>query len=152
VQNPPAAGDVVPKTGLEPVINQKNYAADAAPSDPPTGELVLIPSSLPAVAEITAREVLAAWIDVFRANDASPTKQQIGQVGRESKALLLAGNPPERVLIAARSAAGKGFATVQSEYGRLAARSSGSDLRQATTDMRVRQAAKLIDLYPEEHA
>ncbi|MGH3779976.1 MAG: helix-turn-helix domain-containing protein [Pseudonocardiaceae bacterium] len=74
----------------------------------------------------SARDVVAAWVDAFKANGVKPSQQRIKQVGREAKALIEAGNPVAGVVAAARSAASRGFATVDQEFSLLAARASGN--------------------------
>lgn len=74
--------------------------------------------------EINAATVVAAWVDASRANDAEPSKAQIGQVGKAAKELL-AKNDPNLVLKAAKEAGGKGYASIDRELTALAARQSG---------------------------
>lgn len=100
--------------------------------------------------QINGGDAVAAWCESYSTHhDAKPTSQQTGQVGREANALLKAGNPPERVLIACRSAGARGFATVQREYGNLAARNTRPQQR-ATTDVRVEAGLALADKYDRQ--
>lgn len=98
----------------------------------------------------TAQDATAAWVEAFEErHDAKPTKQQRGQAARESRALIEAGNPVDRVVLAARLAGAQGFATVQREYRNLAARQPTAAQRPSTTDQRVQGALALAQMYEE---
>lgn len=79
-----------------------------------------------ATSEINSGHVVAAWAETFTETGNRPTKQQRGQVGREAKELLEAGNDPHRVLAAARELGRKGRATLVAE---LAIQSTQTDPR-----------------------
>lgn len=70
---------------------------------------------------VSAQDVVAVWVDACTANGVSPSKSQVGQVGKMAKELL-ASNEPMRVLEAARAAASKGFASIDRELTTLAGR------------------------------
>ena len=100
----------------------------------------------------TARDAVAAWHDAYVAtHDGKPTKRIYGQVGREAKALIEAGNPPHRVVLAARSAGSRGFPTLETEYRMLSARHR-APIRESTTDQRVAAALALAERYEREEA
>lgn len=80
--------------------DQSLFGGDQLPAEPPT---------------VTAQTVTAAWVDANRANGYSPAKSRIAQVSRMAKELLAAGNDPDRVLAAARSAGSKGWYTIDTE-------------------------------------
>jgi hypothetical protein len=71
---------------------------------------------------LSAQDIVGAWIDVQTANGISPSKSQIGQVAKMAKELLLK-NDHQRVLAAARSAAAKGFSTIDRELTAMAGQS-----------------------------
>lgn len=129
----------------EPTTSTTTADADASAA----GELVLVEAAFaPVVEKPNAQATTKAWIDTYRVECAAePTRQQISQVGRESRALLDAGNDPARVQAAVRSAAARGYATVTREFTSLAARQRG---RPSTTDQRVSAALALAESYPEE--
>ncbi|WP_143467246.1 HNH endonuclease [Lentzea kentuckyensis] len=79
---------------------------------------------------INAGTIAAAWVDANRANGVNPSRAQVGQVARTAKELLDAGNPPTRVLEAARRAGAKGFTPIDRELTATAARAVVADLRQ----------------------
>lgn len=107
-----------------------------------------------------AGDATAAWIDGYgETHDAKPTARQIGQAARESRQLLEAGNPPERVVHAARCAGGRGLATVEKEYNALAKRrdvaqpaAHAAPPRESTTDARVRAGLALAAKYADQEA
>jgi hypothetical protein len=122
-----------------------------------SAELALVPSpAAPLVpASITGRDATAAWHDAFtQHHDANPTKRQVSQAARESKALLDAGNPPDRVVYAARTAGARGFATVEREYRDLASRHTHpappTRNRPSTADDRVAAGLALAEKYAQE--
>lgn len=75
----------------------------------------------------TAQTITAEWIDAYRRNGVSPTKSLIGQAARVVKELLDGGTDPKQVLEAARSAGGKGFATIDREIGVMLAAQRNRD-------------------------
>lgn len=127
--------------------------APAAPRDDRAGtQLSVIPGGqVQRQVPLTARDAVKAWHDAYTAtHDAKPTERAVKQAGREAKALLDAGNPPDRVLATARSAGARGFATLEREYGHLASRGntgSAAPRRESTTDARVRAGLELADKY-----
>lgn len=134
----------------------RDHASAAAAPATNGAELALIPPPSSAVAttpKVTGRDVASAWVDTYRTSvGAEPTRHQIGQVARESKALLEAGNRADRVLYAARSVASRGKALVTAEFADLSAAARGRStarpaVRRSTTDERVSQGADLIAYY-----
>lgn len=117
--------------------------APAVPGDDRPGtQLSVIPGGqIQRQVPLTARDAVKAWHDAYtETHDAKPTDRAVKQAGREAKALIDAGNPPERVLSAARSAGARGFATLEREYGQLSSRGNAvpaSPPRPSTTDQRV---------------
>jgi hypothetical protein len=109
---------------------------------------------------LTSQDAVAAWCDGFaETHDANPTREQTGQVGRESASLIKAGNPPERVVHAARTAGARGFATIRREYDALAKRrdavhptAHATPPRESTTDARVRAGLALAAKYEAQEA
>lgn len=99
-----------------------------SPEGSPTPVTTTTPSTAPIESLRDSREVLSAqdivgaWIDVQTANGISPSKAQIGQVAKMAKELL-GKNDHQRVLAAARSAAAKGFATIDRELTAMAGQS-----------------------------
>jgi len=77
---------------------------------------------------ITAQTVVAAWVDACRDTGVTPSKGQVGQVGKLARELLAA-NDPAAVLAAAVDAGGKGFATIDRELTARAARVAVADTR-----------------------
>lgn len=124
-----------------------------APAPPARAELALVHPAPNTPVVVTGRDVVAAWVDTYRGTvGAEPTKQQIGQVGREAKQLLDAGNRPDRVIYAARSIASRGKALVTAEFADLSAAARGRNTarpapRRSTTDDRVQQGLDLVAHY-----
>lgn len=72
---------------------------------------------------INAGTITAVWVEAFRAaTDRPPSTSMRNQAGREAKRLLDDGADPPLVVEAATLAGQKGFATLEREYGPLAAR------------------------------
>lgn len=113
-RNPTRAGGVVPKTGKEPSAKADRRRR----ADPEQGELI---EGLPNPIRIHAGDVTAAWCDAYRAARPGkiPTPQLKGQVSREARQLIEAGNDPAAVRTAAAQAGTKGFATVQREFSQM---------------------------------
>lgn len=129
-------------------ISDSSVDPSVIPPAPPrrAAELALVPAASLVAPTPTAQQAVAAWVDAYTANhDAKPTVRAIKQAGSEAKALIAAGNPPERVLRAAHSAGARGYATVEREYRDLAARSQPPNARPrpSTTDQRTAQAQAL---------
>lgn len=70
---------------------------------------------------ITARSVVAAWVDANRENGADPSRAQIGQVAKLAGELLTR-NDPGMVLAAAKSSGAKGYPQIDRELTVLAGR------------------------------
>lgn len=112
------------------------------------------------LAQANAGHAVAAWCEGYAdTHDAKPTARQIGQVGRESRQLFEAGNPPERVVYAARCAGGRGLATIEKEYNALAKRrdvpqpaAHPAPARPSTTDSRVAAGIALAAKYAQQEA
>lgn len=112
------------------------------------------------LAQANAGHAVAAWCDAYaETHDAKPTARLIGQVGRESRQLFEAGNPPERVVHAARLAGARGLATVEKEYNALAKRrdvaqppAHATAPRPSTTDARVNAGLALAAKYAQQEA
>lgn len=99
-------------------------AQQLAPSTytPNSGTDSLRSSGAAAPPTITAGTITAAWVEAYEAHtDTKASGGLRGQVGREAKRLLDDGADPELVLQAARDVAEKGRATLEREYGPLAA-------------------------------
>lgn len=71
---------------------------------------------------------VAGWVDDYRDGHGGtePTEHKRGQAAREIRALIVAGNPPDRVLHAARSAGRAGYATVEQQLARMTSTNGGS--------------------------
>lgn len=139
----------------DPSVDPSGTTAPRASRTAPGAQLAIVQPTKVAIANVNQGHLVAAWVEGFtEAHDAEPTSRQKGQAARECGALLRAGNPPERVLAAARSAGQRGFATVEREYADLSSRRGAgpSRPRQSTTDARVKAAADLASQYPEESA
>lgn len=91
---------------------------------PPLGDNAPARSKPATGDKITARDVVATWVDACRGNGTEPSKAQIGQVGRTAKELL-AHNEPQRVLNAAHVAGAKGYSTIDRELTAIAGRANG---------------------------
>lgn len=109
------------------------------------------------LAELNAGDAVGAWVDGYVAtHDAKPTSRQIGQVGRESRQLLEAGNPPARVVAAAKAAGERGFPMVERQYRDMSQRTGSAAppvaARPSTTDIRVGAALALAAKYAEQEA
>lgn len=172
VENPPTAGPVVvPTRGGTRGGSATTSAADASGDD--QAELFEVDRPAPVkaaralavierkeLAQANAGDATAAWVDGYgETHDAKPTARQIGQAARESRQLLEAGNPPERVLYAARMAGGRGLATVEREYNALAKRRDvaqpaphAAPARPSTTDARVAAGIALAAKYAQQEA
>ncbi len=99
---------------------------------------------------VTARDAVKVWHDAYtETHDGKPTERAIKQVGRESKALIDAGNAADTVLAAARSAGARGLATVEREHGHLGSRPTAKAAapRQSTTQARVNAGLELVAKY-----
>lgn len=143
-----ARGDIQGQHGVTPTSPepkeeptpepQANLDTDVSTNAAASGELMLPglpaapskargkakPRSKPRLDEPNAQQVTAAWVDAYRTVTGSqPTRSKIGQASRTAKELLDAGNPVDRVLIAARAAAGRGLATIDRELADLTTRS-----------------------------
>lgn len=72
----------------------------------------------PAEPEFSAGQVVATYVDAFRAHSggADPTKRVIAQVGREAKKLLDEGRAPAEVVAAAEALAGTPYATLERQF------------------------------------
>jgi DNA-binding Lrp family transcriptional regulator len=166
-ENPPAAGDVVLRTktekrepGTTPAAaasadeQAELFEVDAAPVK--AGRSLAV-AERKELAQANAGTAVAAWCDAYgETHDAKPTSRQTGQVARESRQLLEAGNPPERVVFAARSAGRRGFATVGTEYNNLSKRRDvpqpDAPPRPSTTDARVNAGLALAAKYAQQEA
>lgn len=162
--NPAGAGPVVLRTNTrtrEPGTTSAAAAsadeqAELFPADPvpppvKAGRSVVV-AERKELAQANAGDAVAAWCDAFSAShDAKPTSRQIGQVGREARQLLEAGNPPERVMVAAKAAGECGFPTVERQYRDLASRRPGpaGPARPSTTDQRTAAAQSLKARFPK---
>lgn len=71
---------------------------------------------------------VAGWVDDYRDGHGGtePTEHKRGQAAREIRALIVAGNPPDRVLHAARSAGRAGYATVEQQLARMTSTNGAS--------------------------
>lgn len=69
--------------------------------------------------DVGTQRIVRAWVDAYREAGIEPTANKRGQAAREIKALLVAGNDPERVMAAAVAAARAGFATIEQQLARL---------------------------------
>lgn len=125
----------------------------------PGVQLAVIQGGADLVPTDTAQTATAAWCDAFAEHhDAKPTQQQRGQAARESRELIDAGNPPDRVVLAARSAGARGFSTIRREYGELSKRRDVAQPvahgvpREPTTDARVRAGLALAAKYEAQEA
>jgi hypothetical protein len=87
-------------------------AADASSDADQTGFALSLVDPLPVV---TAHDVVAAWAEGFATTGNKPVPRLRGQVSSEAKALLEAGNDPDRVIAAARALGAKGRATLVTE-------------------------------------
>ena len=67
---------------------------------------------------VTARTVTAVWVEAFRETrpGVRETRSQRGQVSREARELLEAGNDPQRVLQVAKVAAIHGWSTLKRQF------------------------------------
>lgn len=169
-QNPPAAAPVVLRTKWEQEVVS---TSDASASAEDQGELFDVDRPPPVkaaralavierkeLAQANAGDATAAWCDGYgETHDAKPTARQIGQAAREARQLLEAGNPPERVVYAARMAGGRGLATVEREYNALAKRrdvaqpaAHAAPARPSTTDSRVAAGIALAEKYARQEA
>jgi len=83
---------------------------------------------------VTAGDVVAAWAEGFSATGNQPVRQQRGQVGKEARELLDAGNDPQRVLTAARVLGTKGRATLVAELAIQSQQQPRSVYRPAAMD------------------
>jgi hypothetical protein len=161
-KNPSAAAPVVLRTKTR--TREPGTTSDAAASADEQAELFPVNTPAPVkagrsiavaerkdLAQANAGDAVAAWCDAFNAaHDAKPTARQIGQVGRESRQLLEAGNPPERVMVAAKAAGERGFPTVERQYRDLASRRPAGPLRPSTTDARVNAGLALAAKYAQQ--
>lgn len=166
-RNPPADAPVVLRTKRE----QDGGSTSAADASADNNQPELFPVDKPApvkagrslavakrkeLAQANAGDATAAWCDAYAAtHDAKPTARQIGQVSRECRLLLEAGNPPDRVVRAAGSAGSRGLATVEREYNALAKRrdvpqpaAHAPAPRPSTTDQRTAAAQSLKAQFP----
>lgn len=120
--HPAVQGDVHPSIQGDP-----HPSVQGPVQDPSTPFSFLLPplSSLQAPDEglrpsvpdsaVTAQTVVGSWVDAVKAaTGASPSRGQIGQVGKLAKELLEK-NDPQRVVAAAEAAGRKGFATIDRE-------------------------------------
>jgi hypothetical protein len=126
-----------------------------APASKPSRALAV--ADRKAVAELNAGDAVGAWVDGYVAtHDAKPTSRQIGQVGRESRQLLEAGNPPARVVAAAKAAGERGFPMVERQYRDMSQRTGAAAppaaARPSTTDIRVGAALALAAKYADQEA
>jgi hypothetical protein len=62
-----------------------------------------------------AGDVVAAWVDAYRTTGAEPPGYRCGQVGKEAKALLAAGNSVERLIESAKTAGRQGWWSLERE-------------------------------------
>jgi len=164
--NSAAAADVVLRTRTSTREPGSTTAAHASAEEqaelfevdqppPVKASRQLVAAERKAVAEVNAGTATAAWCDGYaETHDAKPTVRHTGQVSRESRLLLEAGNPPDRVLVAARSAGRRGMATVEREYSALAKRcdvqqpaAHAPAPRPSTTDARVAEGLALAAKY-----
>lgn len=160
-RNPTRAGDVVPTTSHEPVIEPTTTKTAVAvrgkkrPDD--GGNLALIEAPVLAVQSIHSGNAVQVWVDAYRA--AHPgvreTAQQKGQVSREFRQLQEAGNDSLRILRAVQAAGEKGFATISREFSLLASgrtNGNGHAVRASTTENRVGVALALAETLRAEEA
>lgn len=109
--------------------------------------------------EITARDVVAKWVDVYReAFGEEPIRQRVGQVAREAKEMLAAGRDPRKVMYAAKSAAIGGYPSVATEYDKLVKQHQGrhesrtSGPRQSATGVAMSEvSASIAAVYGTPH-
>lgn len=162
-ENPPTDGPVVLRTdggtrgGTTPAAAASEPADVAlfdAPTPPAKPSRQLAVAERKEVAAFNAGHAVAAWVEGYTAtHDAKPTVRQTGQVGRESRQLIEAGNPPERVVAAAKVAGERGLPTVERQYRDMASRRPGAAVgqqRPSTTDARVAAGMALVAKYDQE--
>lgn len=166
-ENSAAAADVVLRTRTGTREPGKDAAASASAdalfdvADPApvkaARELAVIGRK--ELAQANAGTAVAAWVDAYKAkHDAVPVPRLIGQVGRECRELIEAGNPPNRVVYAAGLAGERGFATVAREYNALAKRrdvpqpAAHQTPRASTTDARVAAGLALAAKFAQQEA
>lgn len=156
--NPAGAGPVVLRTNTRTREPREKDSAAAAPEQNEIG-LFDAPASKPsrslavaerkAVAQLNAGDAVAAWVDAYEStHDAKSTVRQTGQVGRESRQLLEAGNPPARVVAAAKAAGERGMPTIERQYRDMAShKPAAAAARPSTTDARVAVTDDLARYY-----
>lgn len=150
------------KPGSEPGSTSDAAASGSEQAElfdapPPKPSRALAVADRKAVAELNAGDAVGAWVDGYVAtHDAKPTARQIGQVGRESRQLLEAGNPPARVVAAAKAAGERGMPMVERQYRDMSQRTGSAAppaaARPSTTDLRVGAALALAAKYAEQEA
>jgi hypothetical protein len=122
-ENPSGDAPVVlrTKSGTRGVRETTGAAAASHGVDKHDG-LFVEPPRIVTTEVINASHAVAAWNEGYsETHSGKPTTRAIGQVGRESRQLLEAENPPDLVLAAARSAGARGFATVEREFHAMTA-------------------------------
>lgn len=168
-ENPPTAGPVVLRT--KGGTRGRSTSDAVASADPQSGLFAVEPTApvqagrslvvreRKELAQANAGTATAAWVDAYTAkHDAKPTGRQTGQVARECRQLLEAGNPPDRVVYAASKAGERGFCTVEREYNALAKRTGVTQPaayqapRASTTDTRVANGLALAAKYARQEA
>jgi len=126
---PPKAGAIVPLTSRNEA-SPKTHGALTESSLPERkgkegkGNTSLRSGASAPPASVNPGVVVGAWVEAFvAAVGKQPSGSLRGQAGREAKTLLDSGADPQLVVQAAQSAGDRGFATIEREYGPLAARS-----------------------------
>lgn len=130
VRNPDGIQTESERLARRPARGVSSSSSSSTPEENPAGSpsVAELPRSNPpgrrgddrsATLEPGNGEIVAAWIDSYKANGTNPTRNTIAQVGKEIKTLVEAGNNPILVLEAAKQAGAKGFRTIERELGSM---------------------------------
>lgn len=103
--------------GVVVTLVGKNTTTHNPQPVPPTAAAAAAPEPAAVIDghETNAGDVVAEWAESFDATGNKPTGRQRGQVGKEARDLLEAGNDPQRILAAARALGAKGRSTLVAE-------------------------------------
>lgn len=113
---PPERTQNLSRTPPEPLRNDSPPRAGGG-----SGLCSIPPSEAPPepATPIHAGLVVQAWTDAITESGTKPSNGMRGQVGKLAKELLAAGNPPDRVMAAARQAGHAGYATIDRELAAM---------------------------------
>lgn len=137
-KNPSGGEPVVLRTEGSKRGRSTSCTAAAVRGEAPADGLFGEPPRASTPEAINAGHAVAAWTEAYaETHRGKPTSRATGQVGRECRQLLEAGNAGHLVIAAARQAGARGFANVEREFHDMTRTAPASNLQRATSPQQV---------------